>query len=76
MEATDPTLVRLAQALIDCRKVYEGWGMLNTYGRTAEELVEIQLGYRMAAKRYLEAQRAYDAALNDVINDQVSRPDA
>jgi hypothetical protein len=73
---TDPTLVRLAQRLIDCRQEYEMWSLQNTWGRTTEELAEIEIGYRTAAKRYLEAQRVYDAALNDVINDQVSKPDA
>jgi hypothetical protein len=73
---TDPALVRLAQAVVDCREEFEKWGMLNTYGRTTEELVEIQLGYRVALQRYLEAQQAYDAALGEAVRDQVSKPDA
>jgi hypothetical protein len=69
---TDDTLARLRQALMDCENEYEYWCATNTWGKSAAELVAIDLGYRRASQNLLAAQSAYDAALDEAIRKEPS----
>lgn len=56
-------LVTLRQKQLDAQKEYECWAMQNTYGKTPAEMAEIDLGYRRAERRYVDAMREYEVAL-------------
>jgi hypothetical protein len=60
---TNDLLIKLCQEKLDAQKTYECWSLQNTYGKTAEELISIDLGYRQAQVRYAAATAAYEAAL-------------
>jgi hypothetical protein len=60
-------LVALRKAAGSARNSLERWGMINTVGQTPEDLVKIDLEYRRAMRRYDEACRAYNDAIERAI---------
>ena len=56
-------LVTLKAAEIAARDEYERWQLSNTYAKSAAEMVEIDLGCRIAERRWLKAKADYDAAI-------------
>lgn len=56
-------LVDLFKACEAARQTYERWALQNTLGKTPEERVNIDLGYKAAMKAYFSALDVYEQAL-------------
>lgn len=56
-------LVKLCQEKLDAQNAYFRCAIANTHGKTAAELVELDLAYSQAQARLQQATRAYEQAL-------------
>lgn len=57
-------LIALQRKATEAREICQMWAMTNTYGKTAEELVEIELGYRRAQMALRKAEFELTVALD------------
>lgn len=64
---TPENLVALKQRLLDAQDAYTLVGITNTYGRTAKELVRIDLAFRKAEMDLRHAMTAYENAVKTEI---------
>lgn len=60
-------LVALKQSVLEAEQEYRFWAATNTAGQTAERLVEIDIHYRQASRKYSDAMAAYDKAVAESI---------
>lgn len=58
-------LVALKQRVLDAEAHYKNVGLCNTWGKSAGELVEIDIAYLKAKLEYERAYEAYRAALSE-----------
>ncbi len=60
----DKNLVKLREDLEAARQTFLGWQMTNVYGKSAADLVEIDIGLKRALANLSQAETAYNTLLN------------
>ena len=63
-DARKEVIAKLAAKAHDAQRYYEALGMMNTAGKTAEELRVQSIEYAIAAAEAADARAALDAAIN------------
>lgn len=58
-------LIELRVVLTRTKDTFDTWSAVNVAGKTAAELVEIDLGYKKAMMAYRKAYDEYQAALSE-----------
>lgn len=60
------TLIEFFKKKNDAWNELQCYGMVNTYGKTDAERVELDFGYEKAKIKYLKASQEYQQALNEM----------
>jgi hypothetical protein len=61
-------IVALKQKEQELRERYRSLGMINTSGRTLEEIVKLDIDYKVAEKAWVEANNEYHEAIKKIGN--------